>query len=96
MADPNRQVECPSHGLVGPAFVCRHLAAQVDGDGPPIGFFEPHSPPENPQAWCAACEQVRSRESDWNDASEAFAGITFICSGCFAELRRRELGAEPS
>jgi hypothetical protein len=30
---------------------------------------------------------VYVREGEWNDASEAFAGVTLICSACFADLR---------
>jgi len=83
-----RAVQCPDHGQVGPAFVCRHLFEQVLHNGfTPIGFFEPDVQAEEPNGWCRECEIVRAREGGWNDASEAFAGVKFICSGCFARIR---------
>jgi len=42
-------------------------------------------------AWCSACEEVRVREGgstgDWNERSEAFAGIKLLCGACYDRLR---------
>jgi hypothetical protein len=86
MADTDRLVDCATHGPAVATFVCRHLAcgsglryyAATDTDGP------------YPHMWCAECEQVRIQEGgDWNDASEAFAGITLICNRCYEAVRQR-------
>lgn len=81
-----RTLTCPTHGTSTPAFVCRHL---LDMSGLPRGFFEPTAleDPSEPQAWCAACDQVLAREGEWNDVSEAFAGVSLVCSGCFERMR---------
>lgn len=39
------------------------------------------------QAWCAACDEVLEREGEWNDRSEAFAGIRPVCRGCYREMK---------
>lgn len=79
-------VECPVHGPQGPAYVCRHLNLHD-----PVGFvegYDPARPDEDPfQAWCAACDQVLQREGEWNDRSEAFAGVRMVCRGCYRAMR---------
>lgn len=79
-------VDCPEHGSEGPAFVCRHLNLET-----PVGFVEGYDPddPETElyQAWCRACDEVLVEEGDWNDRSEAFAGIRMVCRGCYREMR---------
>jgi hypothetical protein len=81
------RVVCGDHGPVLPTFVCRHLVAQSG-----TGFNVPDEPvnPEWPfrQAWCDECDALLMRVGEWNDESEAFAGITMICEICFD--RRRE------
>ncbi len=84
----DRTVRCPDHGQVTPAFVCKHLFEQLLHSAfTPIGFFEPDVQAEEPNGWCKDCELVRAREGEWNDASEAFAGVKLICSACFARVR---------
>lgn len=87
MASPvARTLTCPTHGVSGPAFVCRHL---LDVSGAPCGFFEPDTleDPGEPQAWCQACDQVLKQEGEWNDTSEEFAGVSLVCAGCFEKMR---------
>ena len=84
--DQPRKLSCPTHGESAPAFVCRHL---LDTQNAPRGFFEPdHSDtPEEPQAWCEACDDMLNQEGEWNDVSEGFAGVSLVCCGCFSKLR---------
>lgn len=82
-------VFCPNHGEGAPAFVCRHL---VGGSG--LGFIEPFGEQapdasEELAAWCNECENVRRQRGGWDDASEGFAAVTLICSGCFENARIR-------
>lgn len=89
MTDARNTVNCDKHGVVGKAFVCQHLAERLHNQEPPIGFFTPDEQnKEQPAAWCTACDQVLSREGEWNDASEQFAGVTLICTKCFTVLER--------
>lgn len=79
-------VECPVHGTEDPAFVCRHLNLSQA-----VGFIEGFDP-QDPEAelyhaWCRACDAVLMREEDWNDRSEAFAGVRMVCRGCYREMR---------
>lgn len=82
----DRIVECPRHGDQAPAFVCRHLNLETA-----VGFVEGYDPdaPDDPvwQAWCAECDRVLEREGEWNDRSEAFAGVRMVCRGCYREMR---------
>ena len=81
-------VDCPHHGQVRPAFVCRHLFEQLlHQEFTPIGFLEPDAQSEEPNGWCRQCDAVMAREGVWNDASEEFAGVKLVCSGCFAQAR---------
>jgi tetratricopeptide (TPR) repeat protein len=92
--DAKHQVICDVHGATAPAYVCQHL---VTGKG--LGFVAAEaSETERPDAWCSACEKVRLAEgSEWNERSEAFAGITLICARCYDQARERnESGAKKS
>ena len=81
-------MECARHGVRRPAFICQHLRL---GHG--LGFnkseepFDPEWPFQN--VWCDACDKVLTREGEWNDVSEGFAGILAICEGCLEEIRGR-------
>jgi hypothetical protein len=79
-------VECHIHGTEGAAYVCQHLNLTEA-----VGFIEGYDPadPEAElyQAWCRACDAVLMREGDWNDRSEAFAGVRMVCRGCYKEMR---------
>ena len=93
--DPSDAVHCPDHGLARPAFLCRHLFQQLlDKDFRPIGFCEPDSPGESVNGWCKRCDEALAREGEWNDVSEAFAGIKLVCSGCYGQARALQQGFE--
>jgi hypothetical protein len=87
-------MECVRHGIRRPAFVCQHLRL---GEG--LGFNTPPQPvdPELPfhNAWCDDCDAVLAREGEWNDVSEAFAGVIVICEGCLEEIRSRNQSRKP-
>lgn len=92
MSEPSLPMECKRHGKGHATFVCQHLAR---GQG--RGFFptEPDDDPR-PDAWCFGCEQVVNAKGEWDDESEAIAGITLLCSGCYDEVRQRNREVRPS
>ncbi|NIP23995.1 MAG: hypothetical protein GWN77_02925, partial [Gammaproteobacteria bacterium] len=77
MNDQDYNVECDKHGLQQATFVCRHIVQSLR-DGKPRGFWSSEESPDNPRpdSWCDACEQLVNRVGEWNDESEAFAGVT--------------------
>jgi hypothetical protein len=80
-------LRCARHGASQATYVCQHLTR---GSG--LGFnCAENSENPRPDAWCNACESTRREEGDWNDRSEAAAGVTVMCAGCYdaAEERNR-------
>ena len=91
MSEPltrDSMMECARHGRRRPAFICRHLRF---GEG--VGFNVAEGPPDPElpfqNAWCDACDEVLTREGEWNDVSEGFAKVMVICEGCLEEIRGR-------
>ena len=88
--DEHSFMECPRHGKRRPTIICRHLQHGTDR-----GFNVPDEPdPEMPwlrTAWCNACDGVLQQEGCWNDRSEDFAKILFVCEGCFEVVRKRNV-----
>jgi hypothetical protein len=82
----DKAVECTEHGTRDTTYVCRHLP---QGQG--VGFHQSLEPDQPdtlfPDAWCDACEAVRVAEGEWNERSEAVAGISLLCSGCYLRAR---------
>lgn len=77
-----RFVECGEHGRVGAAFVCSHVTL----GGPPLGFFWDTG--KEPCGWCAACEEARAAEGEWNERSEEALGkVRVVCTMCFERMR---------
>ena len=88
MSDARKKVECHAHGETIATFVCQHLVA---GSG--LGFYYSESPDDLfPDAWCRQCDQILLQEGEWNDRSEAAARVTFICSDCYIEAKKRNAG----
>ncbi len=85
-ADAKRAIHCATHGASMPAYLCRHLVS-----GRNLGFITAEAPGEEfPDAWCGDCDRVRLAEGgEWNEHSEAFAGVTMICSRCYVAARDR-------
>ena len=81
-------VECHAHGEQEQTFVCQHLLGALR-TGEKVGFFSSGGP--RGDAWCSACEEFRRREGgstgDWNERSEAFAGVKLLCGACYDRLR---------
>ena len=81
-------VECQTHGEQERTFVCQHLVDSLS-TGLNIGFFWSHEP--RGDAWCSQCEEMRIREGgesgDWNDQSQAFAGIQILCGCCYDRVK---------
>ena len=86
MSDPSdfKRVHCKEHGIQQATFVCRHII-QTLRDGKPRGFWTSDIPGNpRPDAWCAECEaKVQACGGEWNDESEAFAGVSLLCGGCY-------------
>ncbi len=93
--ESTRTTRCREHGQVREAFVCRHLVnALMEPPPERIGFFRPDpdvgETSDELEGWCAACEVIRRRVGGWNDESEAYAGVTLICSECYDTLHRSQ------
>lgn len=86
MNDEEGWIDCPEHGSAASTILCRHL---FTGQG--LGFNVGPNPEEPdslwPDAWCDACEEVLSKEGEWNDGAVAFADFGLICSGCYQRVR---------
>lgn len=88
MSDEPKYVECGEHGREQATFVCRHIV-QTLRDGEARGFFSSGESPDNPRpdAWCGDCEDLVNRVGEWNDESEAFAGVSLLCGACYDQAR---------
>ena len=67
MAEQRDLVSCGLHGARPAAFVCRHVLESLR-TGARVGFHTPGDTEDDDQGWCDACERVRAREGEWNDA----------------------------
>jgi hypothetical protein len=79
-------VECGRHDHGHATFVCQHLS---NGEAEAMFWPEDHRDTPWPDAWCERCDAVLSEEGEWNERSEAFAGVTLRCSGCYEEIRQK-------
>lgn len=84
MSDEGHYVECCEHGKQQATYVCQHIVQSLR-DGKPRGFWSSEESLENPRpdSWCSACEDVVNRAGEWNDESEAFAGVKLLCGACY-------------
>lgn len=82
-------LDCAEHGPQEITFACRHLLKSLSTKKR-VGFFNSSEP--RGDAWCNACDAVRIREGgksgDWNERSEAFAGIKIVCGQCYDRIRK--------
>lgn len=82
---PNYKViHCIEHGEQQATFVCQHIV-QTLRDTVPRGFWTSDNPDNpRPDAWCDACEaRVQETGGEWDDESEAFAGVSLLCGACY-------------
>ena len=92
MSDEGHYVECCEHGKQQATYVCQHIVQSLR-DGKPRGFWSSEESPENsrPDCWCSACEDIVNRVGEWNDESEAFAGVKLLCGACYDKAKQMNL-----
>lgn len=79
-------LQCDSHGSRYSGWVCAHLAKD---DSIQLGLHRdaPSKETPCPDAWCDTCEKVRLQHGgEWNETSEAFCDIKFLCSECYRQV----------
>lgn len=80
-------VECATHGQMRAAYVCQHLL-QSRRDGHPRGVNWLWDDERLVNAWCDECDAFLDQHGgEWNEKTEAFAGIKLICQSCFDALK---------
>ncbi len=84
MSDPERKIECPTHGEAYATFVCRHLV-----DNPQQRWFCDAPSRDNrwPDAWCHDCDRAFQKHGEWNDRNESVLGVQLICHRCYEERK---------
>ena len=89
MSNNEHVVECAEHGEQQATYVCQHIV-QTLKDGKARGFWwadDPDNP--RPDAWCSECEaKVQETNGEWNDESEAFAGVKLLCGACYDRAKQ--------
>jgi len=77
-------IQCDEHGEQQATYVCQHII-QTLRDSKPRGFWTSDDPDNlRPDAWCAKCEaKVQETNGEWNDESEAIAGVSVLCGACY-------------
>ena len=95
MLENHNKVECCDHGLRNRAYVCQHLVTSEF-----TGFWESFDSDSTKiynndelNAWCDECDKILLEQGEWNDISEAFAGIKLICDVCFFEMKELNSGS---
>lgn len=95
MSENQNKVECCDHGLRNRAYVCQHLVRSEFK-----GFWEPFDSDSTKtynndelNAWCDECDIILNEQGEWNDISEAFAGIKLICDVCFFGMKDLNSGS---
>jgi hypothetical protein len=64
--------------------------------GVPAGLIWLRDHDGNINAWCDDCEAyLDAHGQEWNDHTEAYAGITLICEGCFMRVARMNGQGDP-
>lgn len=93
MDEENKMVECNEHGVQQATFVCQHVIQSLR-DNIPRGFWSAEESPENPRpdSWCTECEELVNSVGEWNDETEAFAGVTLLCGACYDRAKEMNAG----
>lgn len=94
VSEDEQHVECFTHGKQQATYVCQHLVQSLR-DGEPRGFWsaEPEAGDLRPDSWCDACEEmVTETGGEWNDESEAFAGVSLLCGACYDRVKAMNKG----
>lgn len=80
--------ECCTHGKQAATYVCQHILQTLQ-DSKPRGFWSAEVGPGelHPDSWCSECEAMVNAVGEWDDETEAKAGISLICSVCYERAR---------
>jgi len=80
-------VHCDLHGETPQTFVCVHLKDETYG----LGFNREDPSDENPypDAWCDACDVIRSENDGWDNTPEELCKIVLLCTECYERSRIR-------
>ncbi len=92
LCEAEQLVECAEHGAQPATFVCQHILRGLEEDKP-YGFWWADDPESTrPDAWCTACEEYLNADGgEWNDKTEAFAGVKLLCGSCYDRAKARNL-----
>lgn len=84
MNSDDKVVHCHEHGEQQTTYVCQHII-QTLRDKKPRGFWTSDNQDNpRPDAWCTECEKkLQEVGGEWNDESEAFAGVSLLCGACY-------------
>ena len=83
-----RQVHCQQHGKSNPAYVCCHSISSLR-DGVERGLVYVVDEENQYNGWCKECDDfLLSNGEAWDEKTEGFAQIGFVCEGCFERLIR--------
>jgi hypothetical protein len=85
-------VHCERHGKRRATFVCSHLVGSLRTQQA-LGYYHAEDPGNPyPHAWCGLCDRyLFDHGGEWNDETEAFAGVKVLCSECYDEIRKINL-----
>ena len=83
-------VECSTHGKQQATFVCQHIILSLQ-DGKPRGFWSAETEELRPDSWCSECEDLVNEVGEWNDETEAFAGVSLLCGACYDKAKAMNL-----
>ncbi|MGP9827742.1 hypothetical protein ACT048_25045 [Ectopseudomonas khazarica] len=84
MDDNTKYITCSTHGRQQATYVCQHIVETLK-DRKPRGFWSSEENPGNPRpdSWCNKCEEMVNAAGEWNDETEAEAGVSLICGACY-------------
>ena len=76
-------INCATHGRSKRTVVCTHIVQSL-ADGKPRGFFYTDEEGEEPQAWCADCEErFVAAGHVWTPENLAYLDPQVLCFHCF-------------
>ena len=83
------KINCTTHGLRRPAFICQHLNMEQK-----VGFHEAFESSEKNDypngelnAWCDECNSMLEKSGHWTTESEEFAKVKMCCDKCFFDMK---------
>ena len=78
------KIKCDKDGWGYEAFVCQHLL-----ENPVQTWFSREPTIDNPwpDAWCAECDKVFSRDGIWTEENSVCLGVKLLCHRCYERKR---------